>query len=505
MDDKRLKAVEAEIAYTIRQRAPHWQKLQDRVVSVVSEYETSEALYGAIYRIYSRADKQKATQQANPHMKSARKIAEEICLRRHGGFKIRNGKPLEIEPDPTFGIGNITDVVGVTIVCPFPSDVARVVAHVMADDRLGKRGALKVHDRDDYAATHLQVRFVDDPLDGLACELQVKTAFQDAFGWKVHDLSYKAETNTDDWLIDQLNKINVVIRAADEMSDQLRVRIARENAYGLARRRLAKDSLKRNILDSVRKDSDEARKAAISDVLERLDRALEGGGAKRGELFTTLREDIQQLIARLGYSATTFRVAALYAIDCGRTDQMWWLDEHHLAWTRNLHPETRPEDLEPFCRAAITCGIGHYCAGDLPGAILVGDKALERVRSIENVLVGHLATNVAYYYAERFGQGGKVEDAEKAKELTAWAKSILTEEQGALLKDTIGYVLIETGETVEMVEEGLRLCRDAYGDIQSNGQDGLKPPSQKFFELHREIAYRRLADLTLSPEESLKK
>ena len=504
MDEKRLKVVEGEIANIIRQRASHWQKLQDRVVTVVNEYGTSEALYGAIYRIYSRADKQKATQQGNPHMKSARKIAEEICLRRYGGFKIRNGKSIEIKPDPKFGIDKITDVVGVTIVCPFPSDVARVVAQVMADDRLGERGVPKVHDREDYAATHLHVSFSDDPLDGLVCELQIKTAFQDAFGWKVHGLSYKAEAHTDDWVIDQLNKINVVIRAADEMSDQLRARIARENAYGVARRRLAKDSLKGNILNSVRNDPDLPRKAAISDVLDRLDEALEGG-VKRGELFTALREDIQQLIAKLDYSATTFRVAALYALDCGRSDQMWWLEGHYLAWTRGLNPETRPDDVEPFCRAAITYGIGHYCVGDLHRAILVGEDALKCVRNVDSALVGHLATNVAYYYAERFGQGGNAEDAEKAKELTAWAQSILTEEQGALLKDTIGYVRIETGETVEMVEEGLKLCREAYDDIQTNGKNGLKPPSQQFFELHREIAYRRLADLTQSPEEPLRK
>lgn len=505
-DLDRLEAIHAEVVDIVEARGQHWRRLQDRVAGVVRDYESVAALYGAIYRIYSRSDKQATIQPFNPHLKSTQKIVEEINIQRHGGTKIRNGKAVQVKAHPQFSIYDISDLVGVTIVCPFPSDVAKVVAYIEADDRLGVRSDKKVHERADYAATHMYIGFEDEPFYGLVCELQIKTAFQDAFGWKTHGLSYKAEASTDGWLIDQLNKINVVIRAADEMSDQLRARIVRENAHGLARRQQAKQSLKENLAATVRTEPDKPRRLAISEILQHLDEARQmNGGASRAERLKNLRANIDKLLKDFGYTATTFRVAALYAIDCGRNDQLFWLDRHHRTWSDGLDPNADPDSAEQFYRAAVTCGIAHYCAGDLKGAVRVGEEALRRFDSTQNLLVGQLTTNVAYFYAEWFALDGKTEHAAKAAHLANRAETLMMSHKAPLLKDTVGFVLIQTAQSVEDIERGLALCRQSHADIQNSSNETLKPTSQQFFELHREIAYQRLAELTQSAEEDVAK
>ena len=249
-----LQSIQREVDHEIESRAGHWRLLQERLVSIFREYEAGPALSSAIYRVYTRADKQGVIQPINAHLKAAHKIAEEIYAYRTGAEKIRGGKAVRVKEDPAFGIYDVADIVGITIVCPFPSDVQRVVARIEED---GTRGRFKVignkkeHSRPEYAATHLSLAFEEDPLGMLTAEVQVKTAFQDAFSWKTHGLAYKADAGTDEWLIGQLNRINVVIRAADEMSDQLRDRISRENAHGRERRLQAKQSLKDNLVFEV--------------------------------------------------------------------------------------------------------------------------------------------------------------------------------------------------------------------------------------------------------------
>ena len=207
-------------------------------------------------------------------------------------------------------------------------------------------------------------------------------------------------------------------------------------------------------------------------------------------------------MTRYGVSVTTFRVAALYAIDCGRTDQSFWLDRHYNDWIRNLHPRELQDDAHKFYQAAVTCGIAHYCVGDLKGAIRIGQEALEQFTAEKDERAGRLAANLAYFFAEWFAMQPNAEYAVAATQLIDRAAQFLPSEMHPRIRDTAGFVLIQTGSTPEEVEKGLTFCRESHEALMASDDEDMKGSSRQFFELHREIAYQRLADLTRSPTEN---
>lgn len=483
--------IDEEIQWAIGQRHAQMKQLQDRLLNRFAEYEKDSSLRHAIYRIYSREEKQ-AGSVLYPHLKAPTKIAEEVFLNRFGGEKTRGLKVTIIKAKQNFSIFDVEDYLGITIVCPFPSDVEAVVARIRAD---GKTAAFrvneeKIHSRPEYAATHLIIGIEEDAFDMLCCEVQIKTAFQDAFSWKTHDLTYKPQAGTDGWLIKQFEKINAVIRAADDMSDDLRARIQRESAHGHERRVQAKRALKGRLKLSVDLEEDSARRTALQAIFDHLERCASGE-----EIITPeLRNLIDALIKDQGYNEVTIRIAALYMIDCGRSNQTFWLEDH-LAKATNGLDLANISELSKFLNMHAGVIIGLYCIGDLKAALRLGENALRANRGCRSIPAAKLASNVAYFFAELYGLDPKPDHARKAAEYYEQAVKLWPEGDmpAPPTKDTLGYVKIQTGESVEDVEAGLDLCRRAFEELQGSSEGNV---SAEFFELHREIAYQRLAELS---------
>ena len=115
----------------------------------------------------------------------------------------------------------------------------------------------------------------------------------------------------------------------------------------------------------------------------------------------------------------------------------------------------------------------------------------------ESAAVGRARSNIAYFAAVMYGVTGDDSFRNLASTNVDLARKLFGTQLSSKDKDTFGYVLIEIGQTVEEVEEGLALCRSAHAEIasSSNFSEKLKAVSQRFFELHREIAYARLSML----------
>lgn len=489
----------------IKKRADHWRELLKRTRERLALYERDKAISHALYRIYTREDRQGPQGIERPFMKAEAKIIEEFVLRRMGGTRFRSGKSETIDPDPSFDIFQITDIIGVTVVCPFDSDVALVAARIINDSK-NRDGFVykddKVHGRDNYKAHHVYVTIDADPMSDLTCEIQIKTAIQDAFGWKTHSLAYKPDPLADGWFITQFERIGQVLRVADSLSDELRKRQQVERSIGDAKRASARESLTANIASRVASIPDPRLRSFVQQSITLIDEAKAFDGQPRFDKLQHVERSVEKEFKDFGYSTDAFRVATLCAICWNRLDKTYWLERLSHKWfdDRELNGVDGFEDADcrNFVIVAMMCMMAPYILGDLSTAIDLGTRAHARVAKLRGEMVSRLIGNMAYFSAELASQ--RPSDRKFAERARDYAN--LAEQAHAPLspqaRDTLGYVRIQTGSDVVTVENGLTQCREAYDAIQADAKsdEKAKAVSTNYFELHRELAYRRLADLS---------
>src|ERR1700733_8852946 len=130
---KAIAAIRSQIDSIIDRRATDWQTLQNRLLHRFREYERNHRLLDAIYRIYTREDRQTGLNYKFKHMKEPQKIAEEIFLHRFGEVKTRGVSTKQVEKRSDFSIYDVSDIIGITIVCPFDHDVTRILEQINED------------------------------------------------------------------------------------------------------------------------------------------------------------------------------------------------------------------------------------------------------------------------------------------------------------------------------------------------------------------------------------
>ncbi len=127
---------------------------------------------------------------------------------------------------------DITDLAGVRVVHLYQSDFALIedildkhFEVVEKVDKLAEQGA----DRFGYAATHFLVKLGDgfsgaryDDLKTLTCELQVRTALQDAWAILSHHLMYKRESSIPPRLRREINSLAALLENADNQFEHIR-------------------------------------------------------------------------------------------------------------------------------------------------------------------------------------------------------------------------------------------------------------------------------------------
>lgn len=170
---------------------------------------------GRIYRSYSRSDKQRGR-----IFKDAWKIQYKVNKER------RNNNLIKIE--------DIGDIIGLTVVVPYPSDqdfVRGVLDASIDEGALLSFSTSKIDGKEVYGepkrergyyAHHYQLGFPRADLLGARCEVQVKTLLHDAWAAKTHDLIYKSAVEVDKRLIEQIESIGEDLRQIDKRSEGLK-------------------------------------------------------------------------------------------------------------------------------------------------------------------------------------------------------------------------------------------------------------------------------------------
>lgn len=494
--------VVGEVNAKIREHADDWLKLQNRIRDRFHEYQEVGELRSAIYNVYTRADRQPKGVQ-NPHLKSAAKIAEEICLQRRGGTKSRTGQKREIPAKPKFNIYEVSDIIGVTIVCPFDSDVERVVQQIEKDcagNTFTKIDQIKRHNRKDYQAVHLALRIPEGRFRILQCEVQIKTAVQDAFAWKTHALAYKPEDNADPWFVDQFARISEILRTADSFSDQLRDRLEKERSISQVKRRSVRTDLLLLLREIIAGRGDGPKRKELQAIAKELDEYIGGPRDKQtGAALRPIEEQIESVLKQYGCDSDTLRLAALCATAPGSDGFIHVVRRNYEDWIRE-EPKGKHgalDRIEEQARFANIITIAYFCLNDVRSAIQFAEQAVERGRTLKSGELGQLHVNLAYYYAESFGETRDREHARLAESHAAQARNIFGAKLAGPDRDSLGYVRIATGASIQDIEQGLAECKAAFEENKKayKADKPLLQLATKFFEMHRELAYKRLSQL----------
>ncbi len=136
-----------------------------------------------LYRVASRGDYQQGKE-----LKKIQRIQQKI--------KERQEKQKKEGKRATYSIRNIGDIIGIRLICVYPSDVDVVRDYIRSKD--GKKLNIvedrEVKKKSGYRAHHFTVKHPDSTLVTIKCEIQVVTILFEAWSFKEHRLIYEKET-----------------------------------------------------------------------------------------------------------------------------------------------------------------------------------------------------------------------------------------------------------------------------------------------------------------------
>lgn len=429
---------------------------------VITAFRFSERGRNAIYMIYSRGQ----MQRGGDELKEAWQVKEKVNKMRTEGVK-----DLNIPPNPNFAIQDIGDIVALTAVCVYPSDIA-VVSGFLDNHRDVK--VIYKYSKEDrgYQALHFVLGLRNPKYAEIRCEVQVKTILHDAWSAKTHDLTYKPQGSLPKDIHDHMTDISQHLTTLDGQSERFKNQIQRAWRQEKKRRNASRQALLEAIMGGGPKNK--KRKT----LYERIARDLRVNAARyrRGNVLKRLSE-IDQFAGSspdLYSSQLITYLAALREEDDLDSVALDHIDR----WTCCL----KDEDL---VWGLIFQGLAFFFFNRIREAVESGEKALEIA---ERLKIPSLRTqtlvNLAHYLAELGGQPDS-NNARVARHLMKRAVRVAGGFNRLKMsqQDTYGYVKIVFGKDKSEIEDGQNICRRAAG---------ANDVARVFGELHDEIARERL-------------
>jgi hypothetical protein len=221
--------------------------------------------------------------------------------------------------------------------------------------------------------------------------------------------------------------------------------------------------------------------------------------SREGTRINEIRRSIDEMMAKPGAIENAdkflFRLVALCAIVDPRQDSTFWLDDIFSRYITCLEAPSQRNTDERWNHITVF-SLAHYCRGDLSAACSALERALTIPRCPPKVRAA-IHCDLAYYYAEALGQRGEPQQKALARQHESAARRILGDHIPPRHADSLGYVLIETSETISDIRRGLDLCEAAIAMLlEGNTTDEYtRKAGDYFLRLHREIAFRRIADM----------
>lgn len=461
-----------------KSRAKQYYEFQEFIRSKLCEFSAQMELAGRVHEVTSRAT------SSPEQLKSRKKIA----------LKLRKWR----KDKPKTAVSDIHDIAGVTVDCPYPSDVKLVVDFINNNkDRFKNEFTIfKVHEieRPDYRAIHLELDGKGKYL-GYKAELQIKTVFAKGWGLKTHDLIYKPPGDIDRRLQSHIDKLGHIIAIVDDQSEIVKSLI--EQAWSLDRKR--RDVAQKSLLSSFGAHIEPALQGLLDFWHE--NEAEIGSASVGSDIVVQFDDRLAQYRAEHGLNHGFCRIVCIYALSRPLRDRndlaLAFIDD----WMEGLDQGSAVyKNARSFlCNVLMALGEYEECIQRSKDIVTLAELTPEEFGPILAARLNHAYYLSEAYYHRAFDEplGGGQRDTEETEQCRKGAlECILTlrdqveaSPRRNQLLDTIGAVLITCGETEEQVREGLKVCQLAAADAK--GKDGQEL-LDSFFALHERRAFVRL-------------
>lgn len=445
----------------LNRRGNAYRGLVSRIKNRLEEYhQYDQEGKAAIYRVASRAD-----YQYGEEIKSAQGI--------YG--KIRDKR--EVERRLSYGVQDVPDVVGVRVVCVYPSDVDRIISLLR---RLRQEGFLRTcKPRPEttelgYRAWHAVVTVRGTRFMGLKCEIQVRTMLQEAWAHKAHPLIYKPKGAVSLEEERQAKLLSHLLDVVDQQSLLLEHQIRKARREEDTRKRTANLSYAKNLALLAGKKSARKQLRDILDAIHAKENEL-----RFGEVASIIRQ-VESYVKRYGTDLDICRVMT-YLATLRESDDLDAFVSDQIEACISKFSSKEPE----LCPALRFAGVFFHCIGDSGKAIQFTERGLrlaEELNILEQLHV--LKANLAYFYAE----AGLTEKAQQARKMAQ--EAVDANPANPLFLDTLGFVKIVFGQTYQEVLEGLQDCDKAYQT------DTEKEVAYHYLALHRQKGHEKLMQLS---------
>jgi len=399
--------------------------------------------------------------------------------------------------NPSYGFDEIEDLIGVKVICPYPSDIAevtrwmkqnpsfRVAPHIVfncADllphcsyvkrgqvfeevirdaiqhvqdahsdhsipkEKIGEavKDEARVEHSRGYKGYHYSITLGGDYMakfpswEDKRCEVQIKSILEEAWDAKTHEVSYKREETIKKELVDHVALLSDSLRVVDQESEVLKVQIEEEAERDEIRRRAAAIVyLKRR---------------AVLKLAEEL--GYGGADLERKEKLVEVATKMDQHAREKGVSLELCKLAGLLAVMHGDEG----MEVRALSYTRKIIGQ---EAGSP--RNHNVGGTIYWALGRSREALNCTETALKLAE--ESNALGPLRgakSNLAYYIAymswvdEEFKKNAR--ESGYLQKALQYMNEISKE---APNEDTEGFLKIVFGESFDEVEEGRILIKGA--------------------------------------------
>lgn len=467
-------ALKEEVEKYLKRWRPFYEDFLRDILTDIMRFRDRGDNFDCIYRIYSRADKQRGGDK----LKSVGRIVAKLRTRR--------------SKNPRYQLKKINDIVGLTVVVYYESDLKKITESLS----LFKSDVFKIVKSEDkkekgYFAKHFDLMSLDPTHNEILAEMQVKSLLNDGWSTKTHDFTYNPIVRVDPAILKMVESLGNQIAEVESLSDNLRILTTKHLEADELRRNMAVTTLTTHMFRFTRtqKKKPDAQLVRLVGKLTKAQKVIASCDSSHSTL-SRLISTWKKLVKMLGYSRETCRFIVLLA--SFRKDRDF--DQMALGAVDEWIGASSNKDERTS--AVSFLGLANYILGHIDEAIDAGrDDVKLSKRASASIAIAKM--NLAYYLAEKYyispsGRNNKALFSEIKRLLTEVSKIRVDKKNiqlAASLKDSQGAIQIMTAASIPEIYKGLNFCDEAR--ILVKGTEGEKV-FNAYYNLHERRANNRV-------------
>ena len=395
--------------------------------------------------------------------------------------KIEENRRGVLGEQPHYSIDNIEDLIGIKVLCPYPSDAKKVIKQMRNHQGFQVRPrsneeALREKEYG-YRGYHFIIELkgplilTNEDLMGIKCKVQVKTMLEEAWDAKTHDVTYRKEGQVSPELLEQMKLVSQDLAILDEKTEHLKNLIIQREELELKRKEAVvavylHESMKR-----------------VKEIISCVPNARE---LLKGKFTATnvlnLIPVIQRHREKHKLSTSLCRLAGLVGL--------YATGKHMDVWALNVCDELirqEPENPSSYLTKGSVC----WALNQLDDALeetQIGLKKAITQGNDELIAVGK--GDFAYWVAEKAWTETGIEPELLSRAKNYVEDAIKIHPDYPDLLDTKGFLLITTALAKKDIKKGKDLISKARRLVISTP---LEKIAKTFFERHETIALLKLS------------